>query len=261
MTSGTGARRVVRALVLASALAGFPCIAAGQPETAGRPAENGEERAAALADLRPTLHLFAGTDEPFDLSGFERPAAATRKWRLAATAVARDRDVLARCRSAPHECPTAAWFILAIVEDAQALQGRAQLAQVNRAVNLALRYRSDAARHGAADAWSAPLAALAAGEGDCEDYAIAKYMALREAGVPAGDLRLVLVRDTRLEQDHAVLAARSGERWLLLDNRRFSLIEDRDAHAYRPVAAFGPHAGLFHLAVEDSDARPDPLRM
>ena len=51
---------------------------------------------------------------------------------------------------------------------------------------MAIRYVSDYAQHGEADRWSAPLATFATGKGDCEDYAIAKYVALREAGFPEG---------------------------------------------------------------------------
>jgi predicted transglutaminase-like cysteine proteinase len=248
------ARRLARALSLASALTAgrLPCtVAAAQTPEAGAIVAPPEVESAALADLRPTLDLLAGTDEPFDLPGLGRPGAVDGKWRRAARGIAQDRAMLARCRSAPDNCPAGALQALAIIAAAQGREGRARLAEVNRAVNLAIRYRSDTARHGTADAWTTPVAALAAGEGDCEDYAIAKYMALHEIGVAAGDLRLVLVRDTRLGQDHAVLAARLDGRWLLLDNRRFSLVEDRDAHAYHPVAALGPETRRFSLADED----------
>jgi predicted transglutaminase-like cysteine proteinase len=262
MSIGKGARRVARALSLASALAagGPPCaIAAGEaPEAGAAVVVPPEADSVALADLRPTLDLLAGTDEPFDLPGLGRPGPVDGKWRRAARGIAQDRVLLARCRSDPDRCPAGARQALAIIAAAQERDGRARLAEVNRAVNLAIRYRSDAARHGAADAWTTPVAALAAGEGDCEDYAIAKYMALGETGVAPGDLRLVLVRDTRLGQDHAVLAARLDGRWLLLDNRRFSLIEDRDAHAYHPLAAFGPETSLFSLASEDAGSGTTP---
>ena len=268
MSIGKNARRLARALSLASALAagGPPCAAAAaQAPEAGAVIEAPPETgSAALADLRPTLDLLAGTDEPFDLPGLGRPGAVDQKWRRAVRGIAQDRAVLARCRNAPDGCPAGALEALAIIAAAQGREGRARLAEVNRGVNLAIRYRSDVARHGAADAWTTPVAALAAGEGDCEDYAIAKYMALHETGVAAADLRLVLVRDTRLEQDHAVLAARLDGRWLLLDNRRFSLVEDRDAHAYHPLAALGPETGRFSLAEEDagrgSASWPSPAR-
>ena len=40
------------------------------------------------------------------------------------------------------------------------------------------------AQWGVPDRWSPPLETLATGRGDCEDYAIAKYVALTAAGIP-----------------------------------------------------------------------------
>ncbi|MBS3936773.1 MAG: EAL domain-containing protein, partial [Sulfuritalea sp.] len=44
--------------------------------------------------------------------------------------------------------------------------------------------------------------------GDCEDYAIAKYVALRAAGVPAANLRLIYVKALTAQriENHMVLA-------------------------------------------------------
>jgi predicted transglutaminase-like cysteine proteinase len=66
---------------------------------------------------------------------------------------------------------------------------------INRAINLAIRPMSDLAQWGVEDRWTAPLATLASGLGDCEDYAIVKYVALSEAGIAAEDVKLVVVRD------------------------------------------------------------------
>jgi predicted transglutaminase-like cysteine proteinase len=119
------------------------------------------------------------------------------------------------------------------------------LDEANRAVNMAIRYVSDYAQHGEADRWSAPLATFATAKGDCEDYAIAKYVALREAGFPHEQLRLVLVRDRSVRQDHAVLAARLDDHWLILDNRHSQLIDDQDASNFTPLFAIN-HDGV-HL--------------
>ncbi|MES1155110.1 MAG: transglutaminase-like cysteine peptidase, partial [Pseudorhodoplanes sp.] len=72
--------------------------------------------------------------------------------------------------------------------------------------------------------------------GDCEDYAIAKFVALREAGVADEDLRLLVVRDASLDEYHAVVAARSEDRWLILDNRRMTLM-DTVYSSYSPLFA------------------------
>jgi predicted transglutaminase-like cysteine proteinase len=94
---------------------------------------------------------------------------------------------------------------------------------------------SDLALYGAEDVWSPPLATLAIGAGDCEDYAIAKYVALQEAGVSPDDLRIVILRDDLREEDHAVVAARLDGNWLTLDNRHMAMVEDHDVRRYRPV--------------------------
>ena len=79
------------------------------------------------------------------------------------------------------------------------------------------------------------LATLAAGAGDCEDYAIAKYVALREAGLDNEDLRLLVVRDTNLHRNHAVVAARLDGHWLVLDSRWLMLLEDLQLKQYAPL--------------------------
>src|SRR5690606_38495179 len=63
--------------------------------------------------------------------------------------------------------------------DAPAL---ARLAMVNRAVNGAIRYKSDAGNWGVEDKWATPAEMALAGTGDCEDYAIAKMWMLRALG-------------------------------------------------------------------------------
>ena len=60
---------------------------------------------------------------------------------------------------------------------------------------------------------------------------------------PRGDLQLVLVRDRAVRQDHAVLAARLDDRWLILDNRRSELIADTEASSFTPLFAIN-HRGV-----------------
>ena len=111
-------------------------------------------------------------------------------------------------------------------------------ATINRAINMAIRPMSDVAQWGVPDRWSAPLATLASGRGDCEDYAIAKYVALREAGLAENDVRLVIVRELASGEDHAVVAAHVNDKWIVLDNRHLALIEDSDMQRVRPLFVF-----------------------
>ena len=49
------------------------------------------------------------------------------------------------------------------------------------------------------------------------------------------DLRIVVVRDTRAGEEHAVAAAKLDGHWLMLDNRRMAMVEDDDARSYQPL--------------------------
>jgi predicted transglutaminase-like cysteine proteinase len=169
---------------------------------------------------------------------FESPLTA--KWLEVERSIEADLEIVANCRRDRGNCksPQARQF-LDIVEEAREHSGLARLGIVNRAINLAIRPQSDWALHGVEDRWSSPLATLAAGAGDCEDYAIAKFVALREAGVAASDLRLVIVRDAQTIEDHAVVTARLDGRWRVLDNRNMALAEDIAIYRYRPMFVIG----------------------
>ncbi|WP_332677527.1 transglutaminase-like cysteine peptidase [Brevundimonas sp.] len=96
-----------------------------------------------------------------------------------------------------------------------------QLKAVNRQVN-ALTYVADTDNWAQADYWATPREMLERG-GDCEDFATAKYFALRQLGFAAADLRIAVVWDSVDREQHAVLLARAGERTLVLDNKRADL--------------------------------------
>lgn len=70
----------------------------------------------------------------------------------------------------------------------------AQIAAINGFVNRRIEYREDIEVWGQVDYWASPLESLEKGQGDCEDFAIAKYFGLTALGVPHRKLRLVYVR-------------------------------------------------------------------
>lgn len=148
---------------------------------------------------------------------------------------------LALCEGDRDGCVSpAALQFLAIVDAAKLREGRARLGEINRAINLAVRPVSDLAQYGQQDVWTSPLVTLIRG-GDCEDYAIAKFVALRRAGIAPDDLRIVIMRDAVRGEDHAVAAARLDGRWLTLDNRRMAMVEDSDIRNYRPTYVIDQH--------------------
>ena len=196
-------------------------------------------------DAGPALtEVPAGGTEPFGLFPFRAPEGLlSGKWRVAVSDMVKEEKVLERCRADAAGCPSHAAQFLRLINAVKSKSGRAQLDEANRSVNAAIRYVADFTQYGEADRWSAPLATFATAKGDCEDYAIAKYVALREAGFPQEELRLVLVRDRAVRQDHAVLAAHLDDHWLILDNRRSELIEDSNASSLTPLFAIN-HRGV-----------------
>ena len=80
-----------------------------------------------------------------------------------------------------------------------------QLAEVNRFFNQ-FDYREDHLHWGQQDYWATPYEFIGTHSGDCEDFVIAKYFALRKLGVP--DERLYLTYVKALEQNvaHMVLS-------------------------------------------------------
>ncbi len=168
---------------------------------------------------------------------------------------------LALCEGDREGCVSAAALkFLDIVDAARLREGRARLGEINRAVNLAIRPIDDLAQHGRIDVWTSPLATLERGGGDCEDYAIAKFVALRRAGLASDDIRIVVLHDTFRGEDHAVAAARLDGRWLMLDNRRMAMIADADVRNFRPTFVIGQHGVMRYddtpLLADAPDRKP-----
>jgi predicted transglutaminase-like cysteine proteinase len=181
-----------------------------------------------------TLGLQSG--EPFGLTTSPVDRGSLRaKWLGVERKLEDERVQLALCDGDRERCASeAALKFLAIVDSGRQREGRARLGEINRAVNLAIHPMDDITQWGEADVWSSPLVTFYHGAGDCEDYAIAKYVALRMAGVAAEDLRILVLVDLHGE-GHAVAAARLDGHWLLLDNRRMAMVEDINARFYRPL--------------------------
>lgn len=101
-----------------------------------------------------------------------------------------------------------------------------KLRQVNEFFNLRIRFAEDQEVWGQSDYWATPMETLAKGRGDCEDYTIAKYFTLINAGIAKEQLRLVYVKariggpSSTLQQAHMVLAwyATPAAEPLVLDN-------------------------------------------
>jgi predicted transglutaminase-like cysteine proteinase len=203
--------------------------AADQAE--GRVAEPSDEGQApvtvtALDPVEPQISPPA-LPEPFGLSAM--PVAGGdvfSKWTKVEGKIRGEREILVSCRENAEHCSRPALSFLAAIDTGRGLSGRRRVGAINRAINMAIAPMSDVAQWGVADHWSTPLETFGTGRGDCEDYAIAKYVALTEAGINAQDVKLVIVRNVAANEDHAAAAVRLDGGWIILDNRWLALVED-----------------------------------
>jgi len=119
-----------------------------------------------------------------------------------------------------------------------------QITAVNNYMNRA-RYTVDKANWGKKDYWATP------GEfmerfGDCEDYAIAKFVSLRMLGFRSQQIRVVAVKDLNLKVGHAVLVVFEGGKTYLLDNQIKTLVETKKVRHYKPVFSINDKAWWRH---------------
>lgn len=120
-----------------------------------------------------------------------------------------------------------------LVIKAQTLPRLQQLYLINREMNRA-RYIVDPENWGREDYWES-LYEFLMRDGDCEDYAIAKYMTLKELGVPPQDMRIVILQDYNLNLMHAVLSVTFGGSNYILDNQLQQVVLDTAIHHYEPI--------------------------
>ena len=201
------------------------------------------------ASVHQAVSMFHGADEEWrDLFG----AMTVRTNRIAG--MERWQDMLGRAAlGCSGDCPKgwARW-----VNKMTRLSGISRYAQlkiVNWSANAALVYRSDARAFGVADYWASPAESLRNG-GDCEDYVALKYLALRAAGFPEEDLRVVVLQDLERRQPHAVLVAQLDGTRYVLDNQLDDLVPDTALQRYRPVYSFNGLGKWVHLEVRPRQA-------
>ncbi len=119
-----------------------------------------------------------------------------------------------------------------------------QIAKVNLYVNQ-FDYEEDSRNFGEVDYWATPLEFFQA-NGDCEDFAIAKYFALRRLGFSDGDLRIVVVHDTARNVQHAYLRVTINGHRLALDSVTNDINFESDLGQYTPIYSLNAEAWWLH---------------
>jgi predicted transglutaminase-like cysteine proteinase len=150
------------------------------------------------------------------------------------------------CASALDPCePRALLAWQAMVRGQSGQEPVAQLRAVNRFVNR-WQSRTDQDNYQTMDYWASPLTFLQR-SGDCEDYAIIKYVSLRQIGFDAEQLRLVVVRDVLRDVAHAVLAVHVEHEVFILDNLFQAVLPQHMVSQYMPYYSVNENARFSHL--------------
>ena len=140
------------------------------------------------------------------------------------------------------ECSRAAWN--KFVEEQQGVPTGELLDAVNDYMNKTT-YIVDPVNWGIPDYWATPDEFFLK-DGDCEDYAISKYVTLKRLGVEPTDMRIVILQDENLRVAHAVLAVRHEDKYMILDNQVNAVLPDTQILHYRPVYSINETGWWLH---------------
>ncbi|WP_136246850.1 transglutaminase-like cysteine peptidase [Halomonas borealis] len=151
---------------------------------------------------------------------------------------------------------------LAMLDGLRGADIAAQLTGVNDFINRHVRWLDDDEIWRQEDYWATPLETLGHGAGDCEDFTIAKYISLRELGLPETVLRLIYVKArigrSRITQAHMVLGyyVSPGAEPMVLDNLVTTIRPAGERPDLDPLFSFNGRG----LWTDDSrQSRADPV--
>ncbi|WP_074216486.1 transglutaminase-like cysteine peptidase [Halodesulfovibrio marinisediminis] len=120
-------------------------------------------------------------------------------------------------------------------------------------------YRLDKENWGKREYWASPPEFVTR-SGDCEDYAIAKYYALRELGIPASSMRIVALMDNIRRLGHAVLVVyHDGDAWVLDNQTKLVLSHSKFSH-YVPQFSVNETNRWAHIPVKKNQPASKPKK-
>lgn len=111
-------------------------------------------------------------------------------------------------------------FLETIVHDSPTLQMEKVNDYFNQLVN-----ESDRVVWGEEDYWATPKELILQGRGDCEDFAIAKYFALKTLGADPSKMMILIVKADGRPELHVVLGVKQpSSEIMILDNLSWKIV-------------------------------------
>ncbi len=231
------------ALVLKLAVSG---AAPAEAQTLGDAVRAGQQVAHGRVSFLPRLGLARG-NAVFGTTEFESPSlGGLPQWTRVLADVARERARFQACVESVSECTTPTlrnWN--RIIRTAAPLDRAGKIRVVNEFFNR-WPYKEDQELYGRSEYWATPSEFMAR-SGDCEDYSIVKYFALRALGFSQNEMRIVILMDEIRGIGHAVLAIYEKDEILILDSlSNLILPHDRYKH-YRPQYSMNESTRWAHI--------------
>jgi len=163
--------------------------------------------------------------------------------------------VFDRCLADAGECATPVltnWR--KIIAAAQGLSRREKVTAVNDFFNR-WPYKLDQEIYGRSEYW-ATLREFMTRSGDCEDYSIAKYFALRKLGFGKDEMRIVILMDQIRGIGHAVLAVYDGDDILILDSLSNLILPHTRYKHYAPQYSMNETTRWAHIGGFEKQSKP-----
>lgn len=141
------------------------------------------------------------------------------------------------------KCRKGKWEKL-IKDQMQARKDGVPELEILRAVNIYMNetpYIIDPTNWGVPDYW-ATTTEFFFKDGDCEDYAISKYVTLSRIGFSKKSMRLVVGQDNNSRVEHAILSVHLGAEEYILDNQVNAVLPQNRIKHFSPVYAINETA-------------------
>lgn len=147
---------------------------------------------------------------------FRSTLKALPNWTRVMTTAEAQTEAFYACDASKESCSSVALSWQKIIRQSLDLSAMEQVKAVNSYFNR-WPYRLDIDAYGVSDYWATPGEFLKL-SGDCEDYSITKYYALRKLGFAIDDMRIVLLKDNIRNISHAILVVNLDGESYVLDN-------------------------------------------
>ncbi len=195
---------------------------------------------------------------PFGILGsFELKAegmSGSKDWMDLLARLERERDNYAQCAHAGPNCTPVLTAWRQKLKSLANLPPMQQLIELNRYANKQAFYEHDPITFGKRDHWATPIEFLR-GRGDCEDFAIFKFVSLLDMGIAPGRLRVAIVRDSLRRALHAVVTVELDGTTYVLDSLSSKVVGQSDMLRYQPLRSYSLSTSYMHIVSADIRSR------